>query len=88
MLYGAEENQRIIARSFSNAYILGIFACCREIFLVTEHSGCISLAHKKELDYQRKMRDKRRSERLMKLIEERFAVIVHAKHENLNNELR
>ena len=45
-LYGAEENMRTAARTFSNAYIVGIFACCREIFLVTEHSGCISLAQK------------------------------------------
>ena len=42
--YGAEENMRTAARSFSNSYIVGIFACCREIFLVTQHSGCISLA--------------------------------------------
>ena len=34
-LYGAEENMRTAARTFSNAYIVGVFACCREIFLVT-----------------------------------------------------
>ena len=43
-LFGAEENMRNLARTYSNAYIVGIFACCREIFLVTQHSGCISLA--------------------------------------------
>ena len=48
--YGAEENMRMTAMTYSNAYIVGIFACCREIFLVTEHSGCISLAQKQELD--------------------------------------
>ena len=86
--YGAEENMRTAARSFSNAYIVGIFACCREIFLVTQHSGCISLAQKKELDEQKRLRDKRRAERLVKLIQEQLAKIVHAKHENLNNDLR
>ena len=60
-LYGAEENMRTAARTFSNAYIVGIFACCREIFLVTQHSGCISLAQKNELDTQKRLRDKRRS---------------------------
>ena len=67
-LYGAEENMRTATTIFSNAYIVGIFACCREIFLVTQHSGCISLAQKYELDTQRRLRDKRRSERLIKLI--------------------
>ena len=60
-LYGAEEIMRMAAMTHSNAYIVGIFACCREIFLVTEHSGCISLAQKSEIDTQKKIRDKRRS---------------------------
>ena len=41
--YGAEQNMRDSAKRFPNAYIVGIFACCREIFLVTQHSGGISL---------------------------------------------
>ena len=41
--FGAEENMRKAAQRFSSAYIVGIFACCREIFLVTQHSGGISL---------------------------------------------
>ena len=68
--YGAEENMRTAARTFSNAYIVGIFACCREIFLVTEHSGCISLAQKQDLDAQTRIRDRRRSERLIKLVQD------------------
>ena len=41
--YGAEQNMRDSAFKFPNAYIVGVFACCREIFLVTQHSGGISL---------------------------------------------
>ena len=33
--FGAEENMRTGARTFSNAYIVSIFACCREIYLVS-----------------------------------------------------
>ena len=33
--FGAEQNMRTAAMTYSNAYIVGIFACCREIFLVT-----------------------------------------------------
>ena len=52
--FGAEENMRMASMSFSNAYIVGIFACCREIFLVTEHSQCISLADRDEFYSKRK----------------------------------
>ena len=48
--FGAEENMRTTSRTFANAYIVGIFACCREIFLVTQHSGGISLAKKLEME--------------------------------------
>jgi hypothetical protein len=53
--FGAEENMRISALNFSNAYIVGFFACCREIFLVTQHSGCISLADKNEIYLKRRL---------------------------------
>ena len=36
--FGAEENLRIATQTFSNAYNVGVFACCREIFLVSQHS--------------------------------------------------
>ena len=55
--FGAEENMRMATQTFSNAYIVGIFACCREIFLVTQHSECISLADRNELLLKKKMQD-------------------------------
>ena len=45
-IFGAEENMRTAAQTFASAYIVGIFACCREIFLVNQHSKGISLAEK------------------------------------------
>ena len=42
-IVGVEENMRKSALFNSNAYIVVIFACCREIFLVAQHCGGISL---------------------------------------------
>ena len=64
-IFGAEENMRTHARKFSNTYIVGIFACCREIFVISQHSGGINLAKKEELELQRELRARRRLERLM-----------------------
>ena len=61
-LLGVEENIRMAARMSSNSYYVSIFACCREIFLVTEHSGGISLLQLRDLEQQKKLRDKRRLE--------------------------
>ena len=56
-LFGAEQNMRTAAQTYSNAYIVGIFACCREIFLVTQHSECISLADKNEIILKKRLAD-------------------------------
>ena len=74
--------------TYSNAYIVGIFACCREIFLVTQHSECISLADKNEILLKKRLADKRRMEKLMKQLSIYFAKIVDIKKEFLNNEMR
>ena len=79
---------RTAAQSYSNAYIVGIFACCREIFLVTQHSECISLADKNEIFLKKRLADKRRMEKLMKQLSIYFANIVDIKKEFLNNEMR
>ena len=55
--FGAEENMRMASQTFSNAYIVGVFACCREIFLVTQHSGCISLEDRNEILLQKRLQD-------------------------------
>ena len=56
-LFGAEENMRRASLTHSNAYIVGVFACCREIFLVTQHSECISLADRNEIILKKKLED-------------------------------
>ena len=40
--FGVEENIRMLAQKYPNAYLVVIYACCREIFLVAEHCGGIS----------------------------------------------
>ena len=53
MLVAAEENLRTAAIKFRNAYFIAIFACCREIFVRTIHTGGISRgkAIKKEKEH-------------------------------------
>lgn len=77
--YGAEENMRQSALTNPNAYAVGIFACCREIFLLTQHSKCISLADKSELELKQRVEDQRRLQNLMKIVSEYFATIVNTK---------
>ena len=43
-IFGVEENIRMLAQKYPNAYLVVIYACCREIFMVAHHSGGISLA--------------------------------------------
>ena len=73
---------------FFNAYIVVIFACCREIFLVTQHSECISLAERNEITLKKRLQDKRRLEKLMQQLTVNFANIVEMKMEHLNNDSR
>ena len=56
-LFGAEQNMRTAAQAYSNAYIVGIFACCREIFIVTQHSECISKAERNEIYLKKRLLD-------------------------------
>ena len=77
---------RTAAQTYSNAYVVGIFACCREIFLVTQHSEGISLAQKNEIDQKRKVEDQRRHELLMKIITSYFARIIDMKKEQLQSQ--
>ena len=79
---------RTAAQTYTNAYIVGIFACCREIFIVTQHSECISLADKNEIYLIKRLADRRRMEELMKHLSIYFASIVDVKKESLNNEMR
>ena len=40
LTWGVEAELRTQAGKFSNAYFVGIFACCREIHSTKKHSGC------------------------------------------------
>ena len=55
-IFGVEENMRILAMKYSNAYIVVIYACCREIFMVAQHCGGISLNQVKEIELAKKVR--------------------------------
>ena len=55
-LYGAEHELRLWATKHSNSYLIGIFACCREMYNKQRHSGCYGgteqealLTHEEEL---------------------------------------
>ena len=49
-IVGVEENTRMLAMKYSNAYLIVIYACCREILILAQHSGGISLKQFKELE--------------------------------------
>ena len=55
-MVGVEENMRQSVLKFSNAYAIVIFACCREIFLVSHHSGGISKQQVAELELRKKIK--------------------------------
>ena len=42
-IFAVEENIRNLAMKYPNAYLVVIYACCREIYMVAEDSGGISL---------------------------------------------
>ena len=55
-IVGVEENMRKSALFNSNAYIIVIYACCREIFLVAQHCGGISLKQVDEMILAQKVK--------------------------------
>ena len=65
-LFGAEECLRNLAQKYSNAYLVTIFACCREILLVSKHCGGVSLKHFLETEQEKRVRAKRALEKLQK----------------------
>ena len=38
-MWGIEANIRLLAKNNTNAYIIGLMACCREIFNTQRHCG-------------------------------------------------
>ena len=63
-VFAAEENLRNIAQKYSNAYLVTIFACCREIHLISQHSKGISLKQFLEIEQEKKVRAKCAFEKL------------------------
>ena len=63
-LFAAEENLRNIAQKYPNAYLVTIFACCREIHLISQHSRGISLKQFLEIEQEKKVRAKCAFEKL------------------------
>ena len=55
---GAEENIRMAAQNFQNAYYVVIFACCREILLRSRHTGGMSKADIEQLLENERIRAK------------------------------
>ena len=55
-MVGAEENIRWSVLKYSNAYAVVIFACCREIFLVSQHSGGFSKKQVAEIELRKKVK--------------------------------
>ena len=56
-IFGVEEIMRKLALKFSNAYLVVIFACCREIFLAAQHCGGFSLLQVNEIRLAKKVRE-------------------------------
>jgi hypothetical protein len=65
---------------------VGIFACCREIFSVTQHSGGISKAMKNKLDYQKFLIERAQEMMLLKL-SGKILDIIETKKQTLDKEL-
>ena len=67
-IFGVEENIRLLAQKYPNAYLVVIFACCREIFMVAQHSGGISLAQVNEIKLAKKVRKQQAMDKLEKML--------------------
>ena len=39
-----EKDIRLISGTYKNSYLVGIFACCREIFIPNKHCKCVKAA--------------------------------------------
>ena len=53
--WGAEGDIRSIAQMFPNSYQLAFFACCREVWIKTVHSGGVSGTKKEAEEYYLKL---------------------------------
>ena len=56
-LDAVETNIRGISNQCKNGYIVGIFACCREIFVKSMHTNCFGADNKEEAQKQFEAKD-------------------------------
>ena len=68
-LYGAEHELRLWSSKHSNSYLIGIFACCREIFNKLRHSGCYGGTEKEALQAHAEKLNKKYRDELIKSTE-------------------
>ena len=87
-IFGVEENVRQMAQKFPNAYLVVIYACCREIFMVAYHSGGISLAQVNEIKLAKRIRKKQAIEKLEKMLHYQLKAILNNSKQVLDNQSR
>ena len=75
----------MMAMRFSNAYLIVVFACCREIFLVSRHCGGISLSQVEEIKFAKKVRERQAIEKLEKLLHFQVKAILNKRKQFLDN---
>ena len=73
---GAEENIRLAAQNFQNAYYVVIFACCREILLRSRHTGGMSKIEVEELLERERLRAKQSMEILVRQMYKSVEVLI------------
>ena len=87
-IFGVEENIRLLAKKYPNAYLVVIYACCREIFMVAHHSGGISLAQVNEIKLAKRIRKKQAIEKLEKMLHYQLKAILNNSKQVLDNQSR
>ena len=53
--WAAESDIRRMAKKFSNTYLVGIFACCREIYRPTKHCGLFGGSKEKAYEFYKQI---------------------------------
>jgi hypothetical protein len=87
-ILAVEEIIRLLAQKYQNAYLVVIYACCREIFMVAHHSGGISLAQVNEIKLAKKVREQQAFDKLEKMIQHQLAAIINNSKQELDNQSR
>ena len=87
-IFGVEENVRQMAQKFPNAYLVVIYACCREIFMLAHHSGGISLSQVNDIKLAKRIREEMALEKLEKMLHYQLKAILNATKFFFDNQSR